>query len=311
MCVLSIIIPAYNASSDIQKCIDSIADSLSISDFKTTEIEVIVINDGSTDNTLEILETLCFKYSFLKVESQNNCGVSKARNKGLGLSTGKYVQFVDADDSISLLYFSEISSLIESEYYLLVYGFNSQSHKKIKEYIYKGQDSELLENYLKGKARINIWSCLFRRDLIERWQLRFDESTYYGEDREFLVKALLLSISTFYIPRSLYNYNLLNMSSAMNSSYSAKRLTSIEADLRLLQFAIAHNCSDVIIRLLKNQVLSNFYINKRLVDSSDDPQAIEGLGNYLYLQQEFPPFQLTKFWLYSFCSWLLCKIKWI
>lgn len=310
MFTLSIIIPAYNASSYIQKCIESISESLNKSGFDSKELEVLVINDGSSDNTIELLEALCAKYTFLNVVSQNNSGVSAARNKGLKLAKGQYIQFIDADDSIRLLYFSEIIPFLKSEYDLLVFGFDIISHKR-KRCIYKGENTELLKNYLKGNAKINIWSCLFRRNLIERGQLRFNEYTYYGEDREFFVKALILSKNTFYIHHSLYNYNLLNLSSAMNASYSSKRITSIEADIRILQFACDYRCSNTVVKLIKNQALFNYYFNKRLVKKKGDKSTTERLNSFQYLQKVTPPLQFTKFWVYNIYSWLLYKIKWI
>ena len=93
---LSIIIPAYNAENYIERCIDSILDQQ-----YNNEIEIIVVNDGSTDSTEGILENYCRKYpTIFKIVTKENGGVSSARNAGLDVATGDWIWFCDADDYI-------------------------------------------------------------------------------------------------------------------------------------------------------------------------------------------------------------------
>ncbi len=93
---LSLIIPVYNVEKYVAKCIEScINQSLSSSDY-----EIIIINDGSTDNSLEIVNTIAEKHDNITVFSQKNSGLSLARNKGLVLAQGEYVWFIDSDDWI-------------------------------------------------------------------------------------------------------------------------------------------------------------------------------------------------------------------
>lgn len=92
----SIIVPAYNAEEYLERCIDSMANQ----DFLYDEYEVIVVNDGSTDGTLDLLNNLCLKYSFLRYVTTVNGGLSRARNRGIEEAVGEYLLFVDSDDSI-------------------------------------------------------------------------------------------------------------------------------------------------------------------------------------------------------------------
>lgn len=92
MNLISIIIPVYNAEKYINRCIKSIVNQ------SYQELEIIVVNDGSTDNSLSICETLATQDNRIKVISQDNGGVSKARNTGLRLTKGEYVMFLDSDD---------------------------------------------------------------------------------------------------------------------------------------------------------------------------------------------------------------------
>ena len=94
---LSIIIPAYNVEQYIKPCLDSI---LQNSKESLSETEIIVINDGSTDNTLEILKSYN-KHKNIKIHTTINQGVSAARNLGISLARGKWITFIDADDTVS------------------------------------------------------------------------------------------------------------------------------------------------------------------------------------------------------------------
>jgi glycosyltransferase, group 2 family protein len=92
--LISFIIPVYNTGKYLQKCIESVY----CQGLPNEEFEVIAINDGSTDNSFYILESLSRKYSNLLIYDQENQGLSAVRNRGVKIAQGKYVQFLDSDD---------------------------------------------------------------------------------------------------------------------------------------------------------------------------------------------------------------------
>lgn len=92
---VSIIVPVYNVENYLRKCLDSLINQT------LKNIEIICINDGSTDNSLSILEEYASKDERIIVINQENAGVSSARNRGLEIATGEYIAFVDADDSVT------------------------------------------------------------------------------------------------------------------------------------------------------------------------------------------------------------------
>ena len=94
--LLSVIVPVYNAEQYIEECIRSIESQ----GFSENELEIICIDDGSKDRSLEILQNIARSDSRVKVFNQDNAGVSAARNRGLELATGDYFEFVDADDKL-------------------------------------------------------------------------------------------------------------------------------------------------------------------------------------------------------------------
>ena len=104
---LSVIIPCYNVEDYVGKCIESVLDN------KIKDIEIILVNDGSKDNTLDIIKKYEKEHKEIKVIDQKNGGLSDARNTGLSVATGKYVTFLDSDDYVdSNMYVSKLKKMI-------------------------------------------------------------------------------------------------------------------------------------------------------------------------------------------------------
>ena len=104
---ISIIIPIHNVEKYLKRCLDSVEKQI------YTNLEIILINDGSTDNSLEIAEEYAKKDSRIKIYSEANHGLSAARNLGLKQVTGEYITFIDSDDYVSNDYVSYLYSLLE------------------------------------------------------------------------------------------------------------------------------------------------------------------------------------------------------
>lgn len=160
--IVSVIIPAYEAERTIKRCLDSITSQTCKS------LEVIVVDDGSEDNTLAV----CSKYQDIHVFSTPHKGVSSARNTGLQQAHGEYICFVDADD-----YFSR-NDAIEL---LLKYP---------SDLVCEGDCSNaLLSDYLlmphKNTTLAFVWGKLFKRSIIEDYHIRFDIAMQKHEDTEF------------------------------------------------------------------------------------------------------------------------------
>ena len=113
--LLSIVIPLYNVEPYIKCCIASLETSLRASGTPSEDIEIICVDDGSSDGTLRLLRELCVVHAWLKVLHQDNSGASSARNRGLGVAAGKYIAFVDGDDYVELGFFSELMPLLKKD----------------------------------------------------------------------------------------------------------------------------------------------------------------------------------------------------
>lgn len=213
---ISIIVPVYNTRKFLEKCIDSVIKQ----DFKNYEL--ILINDGSTDGSLEICKKFANKYDFIKSVSQDNGGVSKARNTGLSLAEGKYVIFLDADDSI------EINSLrtlfLEAEKNdsdMVIGSYNKlRFSNKVGKVIRKNEcvtREEVWNDMNKYEGYINTpWAKLYRLEIIKENKLLFQEGRSIGEDYKFNRQYLqCINSNIIIIDKVVYNYRMGGLASTV------------------------------------------------------------------------------------------------
>lgn len=222
--LVSIIVPVYNVENHLEKCIASILNQT------LNAIEIIAINDGSTDKSLSILEGLSQKDDRLKVINQENQGVSAARNKGLSLAQGEYIGFVDADDYIEAQMYEKLYECA-NQYNCDVIVANvldeTSESRTVSLKFETGKveipdqqmDEFLKEHFFKfGHA---VWHKLFRRQLIEQHQLKFHSyEEVSSEDMLFNLSVLACAESIYYLNEPLYHYVI--HENSLTKSYRAK-----------------------------------------------------------------------------------------
>jgi len=189
--ILSIVLPVYNVSEYVEKCIRSVyAQSLDINTY-----EVIVVNDGATDNSLEICEKLQIEFPMLKIISQENRGLSGARNTGLLNCVGEYVWFVDSDDWIER---DCLTNILNSLKIVKAEVFWMGHNVVLNEEIIKSNIPVVLRAPITGEeffiSHLNnlffIWKFIYQRKFLIKNNLNFFEGILY-EDLEFTPRALL------------------------------------------------------------------------------------------------------------------------
>jgi len=121
---LTVIIPAYNQAGLIERCIGSLMDSYGRVRDRRPSIEILVIDDGSTDDTWKICQELADRFEIVQVFRQENAGTGAARNHGKQLASGEWITFVDSDDTVVSEYFETILNNLDKEIDLLVFGLN-------------------------------------------------------------------------------------------------------------------------------------------------------------------------------------------
>lgn len=205
----SIIVPVYNTEDYLRECFDSI--------FRQSqkEIEVIAINDGSTDSSLHILEEIKKEHPNMIIFSQENKGLGSARNKGLELATGEFIYFVDSDDCLAdetletcyqyakdnrldiVMFDAEIFGEIE-------YRKNSYNRAKIiedQEVIFSGEG--FAKKYWLKSFVPSVCLMYISRVFLKKYQIEFLPRIYY-EDNEFYCKMFPLAERVMYLPKKLY-----------------------------------------------------------------------------------------------------------
>lgn len=217
----SIIIPVYNAERTLRKCVESLCYG------KEKNIEIILVDDCSKDDSWNICKILQDEYQNVKCyKNERNRGVSYTRNFGLSKATAPYILFVDSDDWISSRYVSTMLLLVnEREDCLPVCGYTYidqlTNSRSINCYSEERVDviniSELVLLYNNVLLQ-QLWNKIFRRDLIEKYQIRFDETQSMGEDFQFVLDYLKATqIKKFIIfNEPLYYYIRWNISSLMS-----------------------------------------------------------------------------------------------
>lgn len=205
----SVIIPCYNLEGIVSNTINSVLQQT----YK--QFEVIAVDDGSTDNTLQELQLLKKKDSRIKVYSKKNGGVSSARNYGISRARGEYLYFLDGDDRIhNYLLEKAFNVLKDNNIDMYSFGFMKvdSTGKKIKTYTKNTYNEctiaglEFLEKHLYKQVTQNICSCIISKELIERNNISFIEGTKYAEDIEFIIKVMSKSNLVYYNSKEMFYY---------------------------------------------------------------------------------------------------------
>lgn len=213
---LSIIIPAYNCQDNITRMINSIRDQ----DY--CDYELIIVNDHSTDDTIEVIDKLSQSDKRIIIINQPaNGGASVARNTGISRAKGKYLMFLDADDTLKKRALTKFISAIKSDQaQLAVSGFTIITRKNRQELSRVNVCSELLPGrqtdepwkiYILRLLGIDgrlyqVWNKIYLTSIIKKHHLAFQPGVNFGEDLMFNLDYLSLIDSISFIPASLYNY---------------------------------------------------------------------------------------------------------
>lgn len=239
---ISVIIPVYNIEGYIEKCIRSAAEQ----DF--CDLEILAVDDGSTDESGKICDELKSAYNCLRVLHKENGGLSDARNFGLRSARGKYVFFLDGDDfllpgALKSLFFDaegQNADVVIGKAELLRPVSAMERYEKIAEESflmhrpYTGK--EYLLGCLKGGAlRVEAWRCLYRREFLLENGLEFKFGIYH-EDEEFTPRVMLKAKTVVLTDETVYFYNNGREGSVTNTVNPKKAADKIEIYTELSKF---------------------------------------------------------------------------
>ncbi len=266
---ISIIVPIYNAERYLRRCVESIIAQT------YTNIEIILINDGSTDNSINIIKEYANKDSRIIIIDKKNEGVSVARNIGILKARGKYICFVDADDYIEKSMIEKMKCCIDKKNVDLVrinYYKILTDGKRIKGNIEKYANqtfnkdkikSELVEGIISGEFPAFVYLLMIRKEKINTL---FQVGIPYMEDTIFCIDLFLNCDSIYFLDEALYYYILNESSATQNSKNLEKNICAIVS------------VRDAIIEILKKYYLENTNINYLLKNT-----LCRSILNFIYL----------------------------
>lgn len=226
---ISFIIPVYNLENYISPTLDSCLRQ----DVPLEDYEIICVNDGSSDKSEEVVLQYAAKHPNIKLYSQENAGVSAARNKGIELARGKYIWFVDGDDIIADNCLNNLLCVLEeNDIDILGIGMQSVSERngfvleKIECRICPEGEDKLSFMTSKGGVGGGVWSQIFKTELLRDNDLCFNSQIRYSEDVLFGFKALIKAKRCAKTDSVLYHYYQ-RPGSAMHSSNHTKHIESM------------------------------------------------------------------------------------
>lgn len=183
MIKVSIIVPIYNVEKQLERCIESLVKQ------KMKDIQIILVNDGSTDKSGEIAKKYVAKYpdNILYLEKENG-GLSDARNYGISYATGEYISFVDSDDYITENLYNDLQEYMNQKYDMIkfqIYKVDEQGKLISKNYspVFKDKNGEEAFSILyKSDVMTEVaWSYLYRREFFKKYDFKFTKGKYHED----------------------------------------------------------------------------------------------------------------------------------
>ncbi|MGG4040961.1 glycosyltransferase [Bacillus smithii] len=279
--VVSIIVPLYNAEKVMKKCIESILSQ------SLYQIEVILIDDGSTDNTRKIAEEYKKKDKRIKVIHQNNKGVSSARNVGLENANGDFIGFVDADDWIDKdMYLEMYNSAIKSNADITMCGYYSENkyygtkqliETPLNNGVYEKDDiisniiipmigtvekSKIAWNY---RVMGSVWRNIFRKDLLTNNKIVFNKEISYCEDLLFCIESMSKCNRLAIVNKPFYHYQTFQYS--LSRSYRKNMLDDLITVDEIIKDSLEYDIDQKIFKYRTIVIARKAIINECVQDN--------------------------------------------
>ena len=280
---LSILVPAYNVENYIEECIDSLLDL-------DTNYEIIIINDGSTDNTKQILQKYK-KIKYIKIINQENMGIAHTRNNLLKNATGKYIFFIDSDDYINKEKFNELLKKVNNQDLILFnYNIFNNNNKKVKKNIFNENFINIKKNkdfffkLISKRNDLYLWTFLIKRELITKSNINF--LPYLFEDLQFLINVIYYSKTIEFINLDIVNYRI-NRENQVTKVHSYENISHriIMSDLTIKQVK-KYNLSNKLKILLFKRIANIYYSAIPLINdkTKEEQELLKNLiDNYNYI----------------------------
>ena len=316
--LLSIIVPAYNAEKSIGKLIDSIIKQ------EFEDYELIIVNDGSTDKTKEIIKQYMKKTNKIIFIDKENTGVGDTRNTGLKMATGKYITFADSDDYYTEDFFENIIPEIKKDDFELlffnakVFNYGKYEHSQISNkyidgsFIEKNGVIKYLDGHFCHKLANSPWNKIYINKIIKDYNLKFEESKKRGQDLIFNILYVSKIKKYKFFNKELYIYNL-NYSNNDKEEYFENTIKALLEYYKPLEKI----CIDSNIKHFE-RYLGLFFLRRFpgvVFNETNNPNIKEGLNNIRsFISDEniksvFKKVKIRDFDFKLFISFLMYKFR--
>lgn len=207
--LISVIVPVWNGEKYLAECVESVTGQ------SLRDMEIILVDDGSTDGTWPLMERLAGADERIRILRQENGGVSEARNAGIRLSRGRYIRFVDADDLLPPDSMQQLAEKARDGRCDLVLAAYTEVLGRRRYHRDLGKCEDVVDNdeFLRRLERLSnsfyygvLWNKLFRGDIIREHQVRFVSGLNWGEDFAFVMRYLAHAERIGYITSPVYDY---------------------------------------------------------------------------------------------------------
>lgn len=283
--LISIICPVYNAEAYLNKCIDSIISQTYIN------WELILVDDGSSDNSGDICESYANSDTRIRVIHKKNEGVSAARQTGLDAANGEYVIHVDPDDWAEPRMLEDLYAKAKEDDFDMVicdfYRDDDMIATRVGQQPFSLEPSAVLKE-LFGHLHGSCWNKLVKKDCFIKYNVRFPANVNYCEDVCVNVQLLLHDIKIAYLPEAYYHY--VQLPSSITNNFSRKTLDTCKKYIDFLTNYLAENSSELMYSkemvkknavdaaILSNEEIQNLYPEIR---NSNSTKIYDRIGYYL------------------------------
>ncbi len=307
--IISVIVPAFNAEKYLERSINSILSST------LTELEIILVNDGSTDRTAEICMELKKKDSRVLVVHQRNKGVSAARNAGLHLARGKYFAFVDADDYIEVDMYEKMVEALKrngAEMSCCRMNFSERSLDRERAgtvQVVEDTDKILKKLLLPTKYGISTAACnkLGIVSIQKKYDIYFDEKIFECEDGLFWCRYISKIRKMVIVQEELYHYIKVADSVSNSAKVTEKKLTNFKAWEDIMHICSEfstelENLAKARYHLYAIKMLFNAYLENGKKGVRNAIHQLQTYKGYFYNAKEIP---LIKRMYWIICGWIV------
>lgn len=252
--LISVIVPVYNSDKSLRRCVNSVLAQT------YPNIELILVNDGSKDNSADIIDEYVAKDCRIKAIHKQNSGVSAARNVGIDVASGDFILFIDSDDYIEANYVNAFIAKIDDGEILLISdidGHNSKTAEQVKFIIGTNKNSQLSICDALVDGRLLFFGYpfgkLYSKLIIDKYGLRFQENVSLKEDLIFMLDYLKHCHQVKFIGSAGYNY-IVQANSLSTTKYPAQTLIGLTEQILLTAYSLEIDWNEP----PQSQLLSDF-----------------------------------------------------